>query len=196
MPQPGPGATAKDATALVGQLLEQSVVVGIYLLGADGVIEYINARFAELCGYSQAEMLGRPFLDFVVDEEVAERRRIFAEVVDSKGPGPRMVGWFKAKNGERIALLTQSSVVLNRGKPPVGIAADVTDRYDVMRTLARAYHALRILGEASTVLVQARDEGELLQRMPRLCPRNGRLFARVGGSCRSGQIGAPDRAQR
>ena len=136
--QPGLGAKARDAKALLGRLLEQSVV-GIYLLDGDGVIGYINARFAELCGYSQEEMIGRPFLDFVVDEEVAERRRIFADVAVSQGPGPRMVGWFKAKNGDRIALLTQSTVALSDGKPSlIGIAADVTDRYDVMRTLARA----------------------------------------------------------
>jgi diguanylate cyclase (GGDEF)-like protein/PAS domain S-box-containing protein len=163
--RPGPGATARNAKALLGPLLEQSVV-GIYLLDHDGTIAYINPRFAELCGYLQDEMIGRPFLDFVADEEVAERRRIFAEIIDRHGDGPRMVGWFKAKNGGRIALLTQSTAVLNEGKPAlIGIAVDVSDRYEVMRTLTRAYHALRILGEASAAFVRARDEGELLQGM-------------------------------
>jgi PAS domain S-box-containing protein len=163
--QPGLGATARNAKALLGPLLEQSVV-GIYLLDRDGAIAYINPRFAELCGYSQEEMIGRPFVDFVADEEVAERRRIFADVIAGRGDGPRMVGWFKAKNGERIALLTQSTVVLHEEKPSlIGIAADVSDRYDVMPTLTRAYHALRILGEASAAFVRARDEGELLQGM-------------------------------
>ncbi len=163
--RPGPGVKARNAKALLGPLLEQSVV-GIYLLDRDSAITYINPRFAELCGYPQEEMIGRPFLDFVADEEVAERRRIFAEVIDGHGDGPRMVGWFKRKDGGRFALLTQSTVVLDEGKPAlIGIAADVTDRYDVMRTLTRAYHALRILGEASAVFVRARDEGELLQAM-------------------------------
>jgi len=163
--QPGPGATAHDATALLGSLLEQSVV-GIYLLDGAGTIDYINARFAELCGYSPEEMIGRPFLDFVAEEEVAHRRGTFADVIAGKMPAPQIVGWFKRKTGERLALLTQSTVVRRAGKPALsGIAVDVTDRYTATRALARANHALQILGEASARFVQARDEGELLQGM-------------------------------
>jgi hypothetical protein len=33
-----------------------------------------NARFAELLGYAQADLIGRSYLNFVVDDDVARRR--------------------------------------------------------------------------------------------------------------------------
>ncbi len=163
--QPAPGASAPDATALVGPLLEQSVV-GIYILDDAGTIEYINARFAELCGYSREEMIGRPFISYVADEEVAQRHETFAGVLAGAVPAPQTVGWFKQKSGERLALLTQSTLVRRKAKPAlIGIAVDVTDRYSSTLALARANQALRILGEASLRFVHARDESELLQGM-------------------------------
>ncbi len=163
--RPDSGTAAREATALLGPLLEQSVV-GIYILNGSGTIAYINAHFAELCGYSRAEMIGRPFLDFVADEEVERRREMFADVVAGVVPAPQIVGWFKRKGGERLAVLTQSTVAPYDGQAAViGMALDVTDRYSATRDLGRANHALRILGEASSRFVHARDEGELLQRM-------------------------------
>jgi diguanylate cyclase (GGDEF)-like protein/PAS domain S-box-containing protein len=161
----GPGATAHDATALLGSLLEQSVV-GIYILDGAGTIAFINARFAELCGYSREEMIGRLFLDFVADEEVDQRRGTFADVLAGKVRAPQIVGGFKRKSGQVLALLTQSTVVRYEGRAAlIGIAVDVTDHHTATRALARANHALRILGEASARFVHARDEGELLQGM-------------------------------
>ncbi|HEV8020303.1 MAG TPA: EAL domain-containing protein [Candidatus Lustribacter sp.] len=156
---------AHDATALLGSLLEQSVV-GIYILDGAGAVAYINAHFAELSGYSQDEMIGRSFSDFVADEEVAQRRGMFADVLAGKLAAPQTVGWFKRKTGEQLALLTQSTVVRYNGSPAlIGIAVDVTDRFTATQALGRANHALQILGEASIRFVHARDEGELLQGM-------------------------------
>ena len=163
--QPDSSAAAHDATALLGSLLEQSVA-GFYILDGDGAIAFINARFAELCGYSREEMIGRPFIDYVADDEVAQRRGTFADVLAGKISAPQIVGWFKRKTGEGAALLTQSTVARYEGKPAlIGIAVDVTDRHTAARGLARANHALQILGEASVRFVHARDEGQLLQEM-------------------------------
>jgi PAS domain S-box-containing protein len=158
-------ATDPDAAILLRSLLEQSVA-GIYILDLDGTIRYINGRFAELCGYAPAAMIGRPFWDFVVDEEVAERRAAFARIAAGEATPPQMAGWFKRGTGERLALLNQGAVAQHEGRPAiVGVATDVTDRHEAARALARANHALRTLGEASAAFVGAGNESELLQRM-------------------------------
>jgi hypothetical protein len=50
--RPGPGVTPRNAKALLGPLLEQSVV-GITLLERDGAIAYIDPRFAELAALQE-----------------------------------------------------------------------------------------------------------------------------------------------
>jgi PAS domain S-box-containing protein len=49
------------------RLVEQNIT-GIYIL-QDGFIEYVNPRGAEVFGYEQVELLGRPVLDVIAPED-------------------------------------------------------------------------------------------------------------------------------
>lgn len=54
---------------------------GIWVVGADGHVRYVNERAAELLGYPVAEIVGRPLLNFLAEDDRpaaidrAERRR-------------------------------------------------------------------------------------------------------------------------
>ena len=61
-----------ESNAQLKGVLEQGLA-GVYILSSLGHVLYINAAFAELCGYAPEDVIGRPFLDFVIE---ADRPRL------------------------------------------------------------------------------------------------------------------------
>ncbi len=170
---PEAGPEGRENEVVLRTLLEQSVA-GIYILDRAGTIRYINARFAELCGFTPQQMIGRTFFDFVPEEELAERRAVFARLAAGDVPTLQNTGTFKQRNGEPIVLLTQSTRAQYEGELAIiGVVADVTQRHSIERELERANHAARILGAANSALVRAHDEAELLQEMCNLALASG-----------------------
>jgi PAS domain S-box-containing protein len=162
-----------DIEIVVRALLEQSVA-GIYVLGLDGSIQYINARFAELCGFTQSEMTGRPFFDFVVEEDLAERRAALGRLVGGEVAVLQTVGTFKRGDGGLLELQTQSSLAQFDGKPAIiGFAADVGERRQAQRALERANHALQTLSAGKSALLRAHGESDLLQAMCNVAVETG-----------------------
>lgn len=64
---------------------------GIWVLDADGLTRFVNARLSRMLGYAGEEMLGRPFADFVFGEDIPDhlrkmenRRRGLAETYEQR----------------------------------------------------------------------------------------------------------------
>lgn len=164
-PTPAADGMGRDTEVVLRTLFDQSVA-GVYILGLDGTIRYINRCFAEMCGYAPAEMTGHVFLEYVAEVERDERRAAFSSFARGEIADLQSVGLFKGADGGMIELLTQSTLARYEGEPAIiGIAADVSGRRSVERALERANHALRVLGAANAALLRAQDEGELLQEM-------------------------------
>lgn len=116
-----------SAEARFRTLVEQSFV-GIYII-QDGIFSYVNPRFAELFGYTQAELLLKPFVELVADESrdlVAEnvRRRLEGEV--------RTIHYLfrgRRKDGSFIDAEVQGSTTEVNGRAAViGTLIDATER--------------------------------------------------------------------
>ncbi len=98
---------------------------GIWGLGADGRIAFVNDRMAAMLGYSPAELTGRPVTDFLFEEDiedhrtVMERRRI--------GVSEQFERRFRHKDGHTVWTLISSVPVFDRGEHYNGTLAMLTD---------------------------------------------------------------------
>jgi len=146
-------------------LFEQSVA-GVYALGLDGRVLYINAHLADILGYVPEEIVGHSFFEFVDDEDLAARRATFARISSGEVTSLQNVGIFKRRDGDVRDILTESTLADYDGVPAIiGIATDVTERTRAQHDLQRANRALQTLSGANSAMMRARSELELLHDM-------------------------------
>jgi two-component system cell cycle sensor histidine kinase/response regulator CckA len=126
----------------------EHVSQGIWVLGADGLIEFVNPKVEALLGYTAAEMIGRPIADFALAAP-AERGR--EELLLRRSDGTFV--W--------TLVATES---LGEGGTAVGTIVDIEDLKDTeesldgaRRRLAAIVHAQREIAELET------DEDAALQ---------------------------------
>lgn len=84
---------------------------GIWVIGPDFITTFVNARMAEMLGYSCAEMTGRPGTDFMFDEDAPDyfkrmenRRRGMPENYERR---------FRRKDGATVWALISASPIFN-----------------------------------------------------------------------------------
>lgn len=122
-------------------LVEHSLV-GVYLI-QDGVLRFVNPRFAEIFGYERKELLSKSFFDLLAPqsrESVARNinKRITgsAQRVHCQLPGLR-------KSGEVFDAETYGTRTVYRGKPGVhGTLLDITERKRAEEELKRTLSLL------------------------------------------------------
>ena len=143
-------------------LVEQEIA-GIYMIASDGVLAYVNPRFAAMFGYAPAEVIGRPFTDFVAD---ADRERVrhsaTARLSGAELPGTLAFG-MKRKDGTHADVLAQGALAFFLGRPAViGVIIDVTEQKRVEASLrlseAQLSNALAIARAAHWEYDVARDQ--------------------------------------
>ncbi len=93
--------------------------IGVHILGADRRYIEVNAAFAAMLGYSEAELIGRHYLDFTFEEDRA--RMIALDEATSRGDirSGQIERRYVRKNGE-VFWARSSSIVVNdplTGKP-------------------------------------------------------------------------------
>lgn len=143
---------AQNDQATFETILNQSFT-GVYAVGMDTAFIYVNARFAQLCGYTPAEMIGRSFLDFVVEHDVDRRRAKFEGMAGGAVAATEVVGQFRRKDGSQLDLLSQSTIGTFDGRRAiVGLAFDITERLRTERALGEAEERARRQAERLTAL--------------------------------------------
>jgi PAS domain S-box-containing protein len=102
-----------------------TAIEGICSLGQDAMITFVNARMAEMLGWSGAEMIGRPLTDFMHEEDVPDhlkkienRRHGMSESYERR---------FYRKNGETVWTLASASPILDDNRRFQGSFAMFTD---------------------------------------------------------------------
>ncbi len=140
-------ARIKESDAQFRALVEQQIA-GIYIVRDDGTLVYVNPRFADMFGYSSAEVIGRPLLDFVVDAEkaaVAERLRALM----AGGEKTKLFALtIKRKSGGTADILTHGALAAYEGRPAiVGVALDITERKRMEENLRVSEERFRLLIE-------------------------------------------------
>jgi len=95
----------------------------------DRVIQFANPRLAEMAGYTQEEITGRPFTDFLRREELQGVQGFYAGRMNGRDVPSKYELLLHKKNGDGLFVEVNSSVVPYRNRPAVLIIIrDTTER--------------------------------------------------------------------
>lgn len=142
---------AQDAALAKGEIQYRRLVdtsnEGIWVLGADALTTFVNARMGDMLGCSSGEMLGRPLSDFIFPEDVpdhqirmANRRRGLAEHYER---------CFRHRDGQPVWTLVSAVPIMEAEGTFIGsfaMFADITERKHAEAVLAeQERHAQSLL---------------------------------------------------
>lgn len=102
---------------------------GIWLLGADAVTSFVNARMAEMLGYAPEEMAGRALYEFLFEEDAPE----FDQLMENRRP-EKLKGIelrFRCRDGQQLWTLASIAHVFDddqQFKGAFGMFTDITER--------------------------------------------------------------------
>lgn len=166
-------AKIREEEAKFRSLVEQNVA-GIFIIREDGTIGYVNPFFASLLGYAAADLIGRPVLEILREEErAAAREKLLIQVFGDAELVQHNVA-VETRDGRRIDLLINASRSIFEGRPAsLAVVLDVTEQIAAKRTLERLNRMLRTLSCGNEAVVRAVSEPELLSQMCRVIVETG-----------------------
>jgi PAS domain S-box-containing protein len=136
---------------------------GVCALDASGRTTFVNPAAEELLGWSEADILGRPFHEVVHPCRDGGAPCRIAAALAPERMGEDQEDEFVRKDGTALPVAWRAA--------PIAGGADsqgtVVSFRDLTATL-RARHAERLLAEAGRVLAETLDEGATLSRIARL----------------------------
>ena len=133
------------------RLLVENANEGI-LVAQDGMMKFINSKVAEILGYSESELISRPFLDFVHPDD----RKVVAQRYEERlGGPPQKEGYpFRVVDKEGSTRWVEMNAVLIEweGRPAtLNFGIEVTDRKRIEEDRTRLVTAIEQAAE--TVMV-------------------------------------------
>jgi PAS domain S-box-containing protein len=147
---------------------------GIWVADDRGVITYVNQRMAELLGYQNGALLGRPVYDFIDATARAGAQRVLGR------PAPGGEGHdlrFRRQDGTELWGLVSASAITSREGAvvgTVGMVTDITERKRTEERLRRSAERLGVLHDLDQAILSARSPAEIgraaLGRMRRMVP--------------------------
>jgi PAS domain S-box-containing protein len=148
---------------------------GIWVADDRGVITYVNQRMADLLGYSNGSLLGRPVYDFIE----ADSRPGAKHTLSRRGSRPDQSQdlRFRRRDGSQLWGLVSSSPILGKDGAlvgTVGMVTDITERKRAEDQLRRSADRLAMLHDMDQAIVAAQSPTEIgraaLGRMRRMVP--------------------------
>ncbi len=116
----------------------------------DGIVRYCNSKMLEIGGYSQREVLGKPFIDFVAPEHKEKVFDIYSKRIAGKKTQERYELNLLAKDGGIIYTEISASLVnIKQETVDIAIVRDITERKKAEETLVDEATRRRILIEQS-----------------------------------------------
>jgi PAS domain S-box-containing protein len=147
---------------------------GIWVADDRGIITYVNQRMAELLGYQNGAMLGRPVYDFLDATARAGAQRSLGR----PEPGAESRDYrFRKQDGTEVWGLVSASPIASRDGSvvgTVGMVTDITERKRTEERLRRSAERLAMLHDMDQAILAARSPAEIgraaLGRMRRMVP--------------------------
>jgi PAS domain S-box-containing protein len=148
---------------------------GIWVADDRGVITYVNQRMADLLGYGNGSLLGRPVYDFVEADSRSGAQRTLSR--HSPRPGLSHDLRFRRRDGTQLWGLVSSSPILGKDGVlvgTVGMVTDITERKRTEDQLRRSADRLAMLHDMDQAILAAQSPAEVgraaLGRMRRMVP--------------------------
>lgn len=148
---------------------------GIWVSDDRGVITYVNQRMADLLGYTNGSMIGRPVYDFVEADSRPGAKHTLSRRVPK--PGHSQDLRFRRRDGTQLWGLVSSSPILGKDGNlvgTVGMVTDITERKRAEDQLRRSADRLAMLHDLDQAIVAAKSPAEIgraaLGRMRRIVP--------------------------
>ncbi len=125
---------------------------------ADGTVLSVNPAFEQLTGWTQAEWLGRPFIDLVHPDDLPFAIHTFLQIAAGAAPTPYQLR-LRCKSGiYRIGEFTMAPRIVGGQVIEIfGIGRDVTERQEVLEALRASEERFRRLAENAPDLIYRYD---------------------------------------
>lgn len=163
-----------ESEAKFRSLVEQNVA-GIFIIREDGTIGYVNPFFADLLGYAASELIGKPLLDIIPEDEKAAAQEKLQSQLSGQAEFIQHTLTMPTRDGRPIDLLVNASRSMLEGRPALlAVVLDISDRRRAERSLVQVNRTLRTLSSGNEALIRAVSEQNLLDEM---C----RILVEVGG---------------
>jgi len=123
----------------------------IWSVDVKGNYTFVNPAVQKIYGYSEAEMLGRPWTDFVAPDRTLKDREAFRKILGRGEPVFQYETTNVGKDGRRIELLVNAIAILNDSGKIVGAtgtASDITRRKQMEEALRESETRYRELVES------------------------------------------------
>lgn len=121
---------------------------GIWTTNAEGRIEYVNQRIAEMLGYSVEEMLDRSIFEFMDEEVRSEAMRNFER--RKQGITEQFDFRYRRKDGSALWTIVSTNPILNETgefQGAIAMITDVRDRVSAQEALRDSEERFRQLAE-------------------------------------------------
>ncbi len=104
-------------------------MVGIVIVRADGTVGYVNPYLASLTGELPADMIDKPILDFVAEQDRTAIAELLADCLSGKRRFVQMESTVTHKNGKTVDIFIDASAAVFEGQPAaIGAVIDISAR--------------------------------------------------------------------
>ena len=148
---------------------------GIWVADDRGVITYANQRLADLLGYGNGTLLGRPVYDFIeADSRPGAQRALTGRALR---PGHSQDLRFRRRDGTKLWGLVSASPIVGKDGAlvgTVGMVTDITERKRTEEQLRRSADRLTMLHDMDQAILAAQSPAEVgraaMGRIRRMVP--------------------------
>jgi PAS domain S-box-containing protein len=130
--------SAEDAVAALRESeagyrrIVETTAQGIVVTDAKGITSFANKRMAEMLGFTVEEMIGRPAVSFLFEEDLTGEKRAAAE--RRSRVGTELDARLKRKDGTALWIKSTRAPIRNDAGEQVGLVSMVTDATDLRRS--------------------------------------------------------------
>ncbi|MCW3999920.1 MAG: PAS domain S-box protein [Candidatus Bathyarchaeota archaeon] len=124
---------------------------GIWAVDNDFVTFFVNPRMAQMLGYMESEMVGKPFFDFLGSDKVETVKDAIQEYRMAGRKGQFEIA-FPTKDGQTVETTMSLSTLTDDHKQVIGVLAvisDITERKQADRALTESEERFRAISTSA-----------------------------------------------
>jgi len=140
-------------------------------IAQNSILHYVNPRLAQMIGYAVEELIGAPFSDFFIAEEVPKVVDHYKRRMAGKDVTPIYESALRHKDGSRIEVELNAGVISYKGKPAdLVMVRDIAERKKVEKERRESEERFRLAFEnANTGVCLVDLEGNLTRVNSKMC---------------------------